>query len=82
MTISYLLVLLATSGVAFQAATPLERFKSTTDRYARMRVVSETVTGRTPASPEDVRVLLEAAIGDSEVSIRRQAVGSIASILN
>lgn len=46
-----------------------------------MRIVGEAVTGRTPASPNEVHELLEAAIRDSDTSVRREAIGSIASIL-
>jgi hypothetical protein len=66
-----------------QAATPLQRFNRSPgdDHYAKMRIISETVLGKTPASPAQVEELLAAAMKDPDPAVRRQAVGSMSSII-
>jgi hypothetical protein len=65
--------------ILFQA-TAIERFRQG-GRLDRMRVMSDVVMGRMPASDAEVQEVLEAAMRDSDPFIRRQAVGSVASIL-
>jgi hypothetical protein len=66
-----------------QAATPLQRFNRSPgdDHYAKMRIISEAVLGKTPASPAQVEELLAAAMKDPDPAVRRQAVGSMSSII-
>ena len=66
-----------------QAASPLERFNRVPgdDHIAQMRIISDTVLGRSPASPAQVEELLAAAMKDPDLAVRRQAVGSMSSII-
>src|SRR5688572_84348 len=53
----------------------------TPDRYARVRVIAESMSGKRAASDAELRELLLAGMKDSDVLIRSESVGMVASIL-
>ena len=60
--------------------TPIENFRRG-DRLGRMRVISEVVQGKVAATDAEIQEVLEAGMGDADPSVRRTAVGTVASIL-
>ncbi len=73
-------LLLCVGLALLQSATPLERFVGA-DRYGKMRIISQVVTGRMPASQAEAQDLFAAAMKDPDTSVRHDAVATIASIL-
>jgi hypothetical protein len=61
-------------------ATLVEQFHAAS-HPGKMAIVSESVLGKRPASDDDIRQMLVAAMKDADASVRRQAVGSIATTL-
>jgi hypothetical protein len=70
------LVVISVSG----QVTPIERFRGG-DRLGRIRVISEVVQGKVAATDAQIQEVLEAGMGDADPSVRRTAVGTVASIL-
>jgi HEAT repeat protein len=75
------LVSVAIFTLLAQTGTPVERLHAAADSLSKMRIVSETVLGKTNASVVEIKEVLETAMRDADVSVRRQAVDTIANAL-
>lgn len=67
-------------AVAQDPISPLARMQQE-DRLGRMRVINEVVQGKVAATDAEIRQVLEAGMLDADPSVRRTAVGTVASIL-
>jgi hypothetical protein len=71
-------LLIVTVGLA--QLTPIESFRRG-DRLGRMRVISEVVQGKVAATDAEIQEILDAGMRDADPTVRRTAVGTVASIL-
>ena len=71
-----------TAGIfaAAQQGGALEQYRAA-DRYAKVRIISESVSGKRQTSDDEVYVLLLAGMKDPDTFVRSEAVGMVANIL-
>lgn len=80
MTTSITVVLAAGVLAAAPQTGAIEQFRIA-DRYAKVRLISESVSGKRVATETEIRSLLVAGMKDPDDFVRSEAVGMVANIL-